>query len=79
MTPQPPTLQSRIQSEDDLRWMLNEARRLKDEWEVWLLDPECRNDKKTFIEAARNYNALKGVIRTIEWVLRFPQAKDPLW
>tara|TARA_R110002020_G_scaffold465147_1_gene686379 strand:+ start:676 stop:891 length:216 start_codon:yes stop_codon:yes gene_type:complete len=69
----------RTRNEDEIREMLYEAQRLKREWELWLKDPECKSDRKAFIEAVRNFNALKGVVQSLQWVLKFPNVDDPLW
>ena len=69
----------RSRNEEEIREMLHEAQRLKREWERWLKEPECKNDRKAFAEAIRNYNALKGVVQSLQWVLRFPNVDDPLW
>jgi len=70
---------SRTRNEEELREKLWEAQRLLLEWGTWLKDPECKTNKGAFIEAVRNYNALKGVIKTIQWMLKFPRVDDPLW
>jgi len=69
----------RCRNEHEMRQMLHEANRLLLEWERWLKDPDCKRDKKAFTEAVRNYNALRGVIRTLQWSLKFPNVDDPLW
>ena len=69
----------RIRNENELRLMLREANRLKNEWARWLEDPECKGDRKAFAEAVRNYNALKGVVQCLQWTLHFPNVDDPLW
>ena len=84
MTPMPVSLNEamtmpRMRAEQDVRFMLKEANRLKNEWQKWLSDPECKNNKKLFAEAIRNYNALRGVVQSLQWMLNFPGVEDPLW
>lgn len=69
----------RMRDENEIRIMLREAQRLKSEWRIWIDDPECKSDRKAFIEAVRNYNALKGVVQSLQWMLHFPGVQDPLW
>ena len=84
MTPAPLTLQEamslpRMRDEQDVRLMLKEANRVKQEWKLWLEDPDCKSDRKHFAEAIRNYNALRGVVQSLQWMLYFPGVEDPLW
>jgi len=69
----------RVRDENEIHMMLREALRLKGEWKRWLEDPECKADRKVFAEAVRNYNALKGVCQSLQWVLHHPAVEDPLW
>ena len=69
----------RVRDENEIHMMLREALRLKGEWRRWLEDPECKADRKAFAEAIRNYNALKGVVQSLQWVLHHPAVEDPLW
>ena len=69
----------RMRSESELREMLHEATTLLHEWEAWMRHPDCKHDKKAFAEAVRNFNALRGVIKCIQWTLRFPNVDEPLW
>lgn len=72
-------IMSRMRHEFELRDVLWEAEALLSEWEQWMKTDECRHDRKAFIEAVRNYNALRGAIKTMRWVLRFPGIDDPLF
>jgi hypothetical protein len=69
----------RLREENEIRMMLKEALILKQEWKDWLDDPDCKSDRTAFAEAVRNYNALKGVVQSLQWVLRHPAIRDPLW
>ena len=67
-----------MRSNDDLRYMMREAMRLRDEWAEWITDPDC-NTRELKAEAVRNYNALRGVVQTLQWVMEFPGVQDPLY
>jgi hypothetical protein len=63
---------------EELRWMLQEAIRLRNEWADWIADEDCHTRQQK-AEAVRNWNALSGVVKTIQWVLKFPGIDDPLY
>ena len=73
-----------MKNKDDVRWMLSEAMKRRDEWEEWLMT--LKNDgrdniyhnKKQIAEAVRNYNALRGVVKALQWTLDFPGVDHPL-
>ena len=71
----------------EVREMMREAKRLRDEWESYLLEmkehnssnPDNRYPRTDIAEAVRNYNALRGVVKSLQWVIGMPGVEDPLW
>jgi predicted RNase H-like nuclease (RuvC/YqgF family) len=67
--------------------MMREAKRLRDEWESWLLEMKEYNrttttnnyPRKDIAEAVRNFNALRGVVKSLQWAMEMPGVDDPLW
>jgi hypothetical protein len=51
---------------------------LRNEWADWIADEDCHTRQQK-AEAVRNWNALSGVVKTIQWVLEFPGIDDPLY
>lgn len=69
---------SLMKDKEELRQKLKEAQQLREQWRVWSQDPDCKADMQSFAEAVRNYNALSGVIKTLQWSLDFPGINDCL-
>jgi len=69
-----------MKNKDDVRWMLTEAIKRRNEWEEWLmtLKKDIHVDRKQVAEAVRNYNALRGVVKALQWTLDFPGVDHPL-
>ena len=71
----------------EVREMMREAKRLRDEWEAYLfemkehnsLNPDNRYPRTDIAEAVRNFNALRGVVKSLQWVIGMPGVEDPLW
>jgi len=71
----------------EVREMMREAKRLRDEWEAYLLEmkehnslnPNNKYPRGDIAEAVRNYNALRGVVKSLQWVIGMPGVEDPLW
>ena len=71
----------------EVREMMREAKRLRDEWEIYLLEmkehnisyPDNKYPRTDIAEAVRNYNALRGVVKSLQWVIGMPGVEDPLW
>ena len=71
----------------EVREMMQEAKRLRDEWESWLMEMKEHNTntpsnpypRKDIAEAVRNFNALRGVVKSLQWVIQLPGVEDPLW
>ena len=66
-----------VRSEDELREMLKEASATRDAW-LRVLTDKTYADHHEMIHAIRNYNALRGVIKTLRWTLQHPLAPSPL-
>lgn len=67
-----------VRSEEDLIIMLKEASKLRDRWLQVLTDKTWANDSE-MRRAIRNYNALRGVIKSLRWTLNQPLAENPLY
>jgi len=71
----------------EVREMMREAKRLRDDWEAYLLEmkehnssnPDNKYPRADIAEAVRNYNALRGVVKSLQWVIGMPGVEDPLW
>jgi hypothetical protein len=71
----------------EVREMMREAKRLRNEWEVWATEmrehnknnPDNQYPRADIAEAVRNYNALRGVVKSLQWVIGMPGVEDPLW
>lgn len=63
---------------DEIESMLEEAELVKRQWQ-WRFD-QCQKNKQTqgMKDAARNFKALEGVIKTLKWVLGEEGIEDPL-
>ena len=66
-----------VRSEEELREMLKDASAVRDRWLRVITDKTYENNQQ-MVEAIRNYNALRGVIKTLHWALRHPLAVSPL-
>lgn len=66
-----------VRSEEELKDMLKQASSLRDRWLQCLTDKSYADDRQ-MIMAIRNYNALRGVVKTLRWALRQPLAESPL-
>jgi len=67
-----------VRSEEEIITMLKEASKLRDRWLQVLTDKTWADDSE-MRRAIRNYNALRGVIKSLRWVLRQPMAGNPLY
>lgn len=63
---------------DEIEDMLDLANQRAIEWRSWF--EECKNngDRDGMKEAARNYKALEGVVKTLKWVLGEKGVDHPL-
>ena len=65
-----------IRSRNEVQNMLDEAIERRDAWyEYW---DKTKLSKKENIEALRNYTALRGVVKTLQWVMLNPNIEHPL-
>jgi len=56
--------------------MLKDAERLRDSWGKH--SKTAGLSKGDFAEAIRNYNALRGVVKALRWMLKDKRVRDPL-
>jgi len=63
---------------EEIEMMLERAEKKRREWRSWYDVCKKDGDKEGMKEAARNYKALEGVVKTFEWVLGQEGVKDPL-
>jgi hypothetical protein len=54
---------------DEIEDMLSLAEERAAEWRGWFQDCKENGDREGMKEAARNYKALEGVVKTLRWVL----------
>jgi hypothetical protein len=66
-----------VRSEEELREMLKDASAVRDRWLRVITDKTYENNQQ-MVEAIRNYNALRGVVKTLHWALHHPLATSPL-
>ena len=67
---------------EEILEMRHEAVKRRDQWQKTILTLSQENGRKVsgrsdFKEAVRNYNALRGVVKALDWVLS-TQATAPL-
>ena len=67
---------NKMKDKVEIKWMLDEAIIRRDVWKDWMKD--CKDNKSQFAEAVRSYNALRGVVKTLQWALDFPGVDHPL-
>lgn len=65
-----------IRNRNEIQVMLEEAIERRDAWfDYW---DKTKLSKKENIEALRNYTALRGVVKTLQWVMLNPNIEHPL-
>lgn len=67
-----------MKDDNEIRDMLKEASKLRDRW-LQILTDRSYADQTEMRRAIRNYNALRGVIKSLRWVLNEPLAESPLY
>ena len=67
-----------VKDDNEIRDMLKEASKLRDRW-LQILTDRSYADQTEMRRAIRNYNALRGVIKSLRWVLNEPLAESPLY
>lgn len=63
---------------EEIEVMLERAIDKRQSWQSWYEMCRKDGDKEGIKEAARNYKALEGVVKTLEWVLGQEGIDDPL-
>ena len=63
---------------EEIEVMLERAIDKRQSWQSWYETCKKDGDKEGLKEAARNYKALEGVVKTLEWVLGQEGIDDPL-
>lgn len=65
-----------IRTREEVQLMLDEAIERRDAWfDYW---DKTKLSKKENIEALRNYTALRGVVKTLQWIMLHPNIEHPL-
>ncbi|MBA45374.1 MAG: hypothetical protein CMB31_02150 [Euryarchaeota archaeon] len=54
---------------EEIEEMLELAEERAGEWRAWFEECKSDGDREGMKEAARNYKALEGVVKTLRWVL----------
>jgi len=67
-----------VRNEEEIREMLKEASKVRDGW-LRVLTDKSWGDQAEMRRAIRNYNALRGVIKSLRWALNEPLAENPLY
>ena len=76
MTDHPPRSYNRTWEE--IEDMLAKASKKMNSWKDWYESCREQDDKEGMKEAARNYKALQGVVKTLKWTLGEEGVTDPL-
>lgn len=63
---------------EEIEDMLDRAELTLNDWHVQFLDAKGINHKRGMKDAARNYKALEGVVKTLKWVLGERGVDHPL-
>lgn len=65
-----------IRHRAEVQLMLEEAIERRDKWlNYW---QSTKLSKKDNVEALRNYTALRGVVKTLQWIMLNPNVEHPL-
>tara|TARA_B100000902_G_scaffold297284_1_gene284352 strand:+ start:92 stop:358 length:267 start_codon:yes stop_codon:yes gene_type:complete len=65
-----------IRSREDIQLMLDDAIERRDAWlRYW---DKTKLSRKDNVEALRNYTALRGVVKSLKWVLMHTEIEHPL-
>ena len=65
-----------IRNRSEVQLMLEDAIERRDKWlKYW---KSTKLSKKDNVEALRNYTALRGVVKTLQWVMLNPNVEHPL-
>ena len=63
---------------EEIEDMLDKAERTKNNWQCSFEAARKRNDRGRMKDAARNYKALEGVVKTLRWTLGEQGIETPL-
>ena len=65
-----------IRHRTEIQLMLEDAIGRRDEWlKYW---KSTKLSKRDNVEALRNYTALRGVVKTLQWIMLNPNVEHPL-
>ena len=69
-----------MRNTEEIKWMLTEAMQRRQEWKEWVesIKNEPGTTRYQIAEAVRNYNAMNGVVKSLQWILEFPGIEHPL-
>jgi hypothetical protein len=69
-----------MRNTEEIKWMLTEAIQRRQEWKEWVesIKNEPGTTRQQIAEAVRNYNAMNGVVKSLQWILEFPGIEHPL-
>ena len=67
-----------VKDENEIRQMLKDASDLKNRW-LQILTDKSYTTPSEMRRAIRNYNALRGVVKSLRWALNEPLAESPLY
>lgn len=67
-----------MKDENEIRQMLKDASDLKNRW-LQILTDKSYTTPSEMRRAIRNYNALRGVVKSLRWALNEPLAESPLY
>lgn len=63
---------------EEIEAMLNRAESVKNNWQCEFERARSARDRDAMKDAARNYKALEGVVKTLRWTLGERGVVDPL-
>ncbi len=65
-----------IRNRNEVQLMLADAIERRDKWLHYYKSTKL--SRKDNVEALRNYTALRGVVKTLQWVMLHPEVEHPL-
>ena len=65
-----------VRCREDIQLMLDDAIERRDAWLNYWQDTKL--SRKDNVEALRNYTALRGVVKSLQWVMMHPDVEHPL-
>ena len=67
-----------VKDDNEIRQMIKDASDLKNRW-LQVLTDKTYSSPAEMRRAIRNYNALRGVVKSLRWALDEPLAENPLY